>query len=79
MVVGMSATRSAIGCVDWRLQVDRDRRRGGYHDDKDQRQYGEQNGQGHLVRGFLPLGAFHQVNHAVEKAFARVGGGADEQ
>ena len=33
--------------------------------------------QGHLVRRLLPLGAFHEMDHAVEEAFARIGGGAN--
>ena len=68
-----------IGDVDPGLQIDRNRRHGGHHDDEDQGQYGEQDCQGHLVRSFLPLGAFHEMDHAVEEAFTRIGGGADEE
>ena len=81
IVVGMSADqeRDQIGDVDSGLQVDRNGRHGGYHDDEDQRQYGKQDGQSHLVRSFLPLRAFHEMDHAVEEALTRIGGGADEQ
>ena len=41
--------------------------------------YGEQDGQGHLIWSLLPLGPFDQMDHAIEEAFTRIGGGADLQ
>ena len=69
--------RDQIGDVDACLQVDRNGRHGGDRNEEDQRQYGEQGRQGHLVRRLLPLGAFHEMDHAVEEAFARIGAGAN--
>ena len=71
--------RDQVGDIDVGLQVDRNWGHRRHHDDEDQRQYGEQDGQRHLVRRFLPLGPFDEMDHAIEEAFAGIGGGADQQ
>lgn len=45
---------------------------GGHHQQEDQGQPYQQGVQRHLVGGLLPLGPFHQGNHAIQRAFARV-------
>ena len=60
-------------------KYDRHRRHRRHHDDEDQRQDGEQNGQRHLVRRLLPFGAFHELDHAIEKALAGISGDANQQ
>ncbi len=56
-----------------------ERLQGHHHDQEDQGQADQQDVEGDLVRGLLPLGAFDQGNHAVEGGFTRVAGDADQQ
>ena len=74
MVVGIRQTSSEIStkidCGDARIN-----RHGLQRYDsqkKDDRQAREQNIEGDLVRRLLALGPFHQLDHPVQKRFARI-------
>jgi 4-hydroxy-tetrahydrodipicolinate synthase len=64
--------RNQIGDVDWGLQIDCDRRHGSHHDDEDQRQNGEQYGQGHLAPTLCPAEHGVLIRIAVGVARGRI-------
>ena len=64
--------QAATGKVSERLQ-------GHDHDQKDQGQADQQNIQGNLVRGFLPLCPFDQCDHTVQSGLAGVGADLHQQ
>ena len=56
-----------------RLRVNRERLQRHHGKQENDRQPRQQNVERDLIRGLLPLRAFHQRNHAIQKSFARVG------
>ncbi len=80
IVVGIRQTSSAISTVTlWcEPRVDRERRQRRDGDHEDDRQPGEQDREGDFVGRLLPLRAFDEGDHAVEKAFARIRGNAHD-
>ena len=60
-----------------RVAVDGERLQRHDHDQEDDRQAGQQDGQGDLVGRLLALGALDQGDHAVEEGLAGVGGDLD--
>ena len=81
IVVGMSATSSAIRtvCDVGVCGVDRERAErhdGGHERD---REAGEQDVEGDLVRRLAPLGALHERDHAIEERLAGLLGDADHE
>ena len=78
MVVGMRHTSS-----DTRMTTDTvapgvvaEGLEGHHHGDEDDGEHGQQDGEGDLVGGLLPVGPFHQGDHAVEEGVAALGGDA---
>ena len=47
------------------------------HGQEDDGQDGQQDGEGDFVGGLLPVGPFHQTDHAVQEGVAALGGDAD--
>ena len=76
IVVGIRQTSSATSTIDALLGAGVDGERLQRHDgeQEDDRQPGEQDRQGDLVRGLLPVGALDERDHAVEERLARLGG-----
>ena len=74
IVVGISATSSAISTVCGRGRARVDRERPQRHDggEEGDRQPGEQDVERDLVRGLAPLGALDERDHAVEERLARL-------
>ena len=70
IVVGISATSSAISVVTETVGARELRERAQRDDDdeEDQRQPGEQDAERDLVRRLAPLGALDERDHAVEEA-----------
>jgi hypothetical protein len=70
IVVGISATRRATRSATLirALQIGGDRRDRRNDDEKDQRQDGEEHGEGDLIRRLLAFGAFDEVDDTVEEA-----------
>jgi len=81
IVVGIRADqqRDQVCDIDTGVEIGRHGRHRRDDDDKDQSQYGEQDGEGNFIGGLLSFRPFHQPNHAIEEAFPRVGDRADEQ
>ncbi len=79
IVVGIRQTSSEISTktVCGAVGVDRERLQRDDGEQKDDGQAGEQDVQRDLVRRLLPLGAFDQRDHAVEKRLAGIRGDAD--
>ena len=65
------ATSTMIGCSASRVDGERLQRHDG--EQEDDRQPGEQDRQGDLVRRLLPVGALDEGDHAVEERLARLG------
>ena len=74
IVVGMSATSSAIStvCESSRARVDRERPQRHDRGEERDRQAGEQDVERDLVRRLAPLGALDERDHAVEERLARL-------
>ena len=74
IVVGISATSSAIStvCDSRRARVDRVRLQRDDRGEERDRQPGEQDVEGDLVRRLAPLGALDERDHAVEERLARL-------
>ena len=49
-----------------------------HHRQEHDGQHGQQDGEGDLVGGLLPVGPFHQGDHAVQEGVAPLGGDADD-
>ena len=87
IVVGIRQTSSATSTVTviglpWPAAlhaIERKRQQRDAGDQEDDRHRREQDVEGDLVRRLLPLGAFDQGDHAVEKGFAGVGGDAHDE
>ena len=87
MVVGIRQTSSATSTVmvigralpGGLHAVQREWQQGDAHHQEDDGEGCQQDVQGDLVGRLLALGAFHQADHAVEEAFAGVGGDPDDQ
>ena len=80
IVVGMSATSSAIRVVDGDLGVREERERPQGRDDhqEHERQAGEQDVEGDLVGRLAPLGALDEGDHAVQERLTRLLGDLDD-
>ena len=80
IVVGISATSSAISVVSRDRRVREQAERAQRHDDdhEDQRQAGEQDVERDLVRRLAPLGALDERDHAVEERLAGLLGDLDD-
>ena len=71
------ATRATVSTVVPAYGAERPQGDGGHQEDD--RQAGEQDRQGDLVRRALALGALDEGDHPVEEGLARVGGDADRR
>ena len=69
---GGHRARAGLRHREHRIRLQRDHRQ-----QEDQRQAGDQNIQRDFIRRLLPLRAFHQRDHAVEKRFAGIGSDLD--
>ena len=80
IVVGISATSSAISVVTDELGAGEQAERPQRDDDdhEDQRQRGQQDAERDLVRGLAPLGALDEGDHPVEEGLARLLGDLDD-
>ena len=56
-----------------RLRIDGDRLQRGHRQQKDDREPGEQDAEGNFIRRLLPLRAFDQGDHAVQKGLSGIG------
>ncbi len=64
--------------IDLHTNERTDRRQRRHHHQEGQRHRRQQQGQGDLVRGLLAVRAFHQGDHPVQEAVARLGGDAHD-
>ena len=81
MVVGIRHTSSEtrIGIETDAAGVDRERLQRHHGEQEDDRQTRQQNDQRDLIRRLLPLGALHQVDHAIEERLPWVRRDADDE
>ena len=69
--------RHQDGDGEGNARIDPEELEGHDHDEEDDRQRGQQDGQGDLVRRLLALRAFHQLDHPIQEALPRVRGDHD--